>query len=99
MSSDWPIKSCHRGNKTSCLPGNKYMYQIPPLQKSQDFLFGILKNLLHECSGNKKIYSLRKIKFLLGVALVKYYFSWGNKSSYFTYHHLYNAGKCTCILF
>lgn len=54
-------------------------------------LFCIIKLLLHECSGNMKIYSPRKITFSLGIALEKYDISWGEKSSHFPHHH---ASKC-----
>lgn len=59
-------------------------------------LFCIIKLLLHECSGNMKIYSPRKITFSLGIALEKYDISWGEKSSHFPHHH---ASKCILMAF
>lgn len=49
-------------------------------------LFGILKLLLHEFSGNMKTYSRKKNHIYRGQR-GKYYFSYGNKSSYFLHHN------------
>lgn len=52
---------------------------------------GTINNLLHDCEGNLKIYSPRKIIFPSGVAHKKYNFPWGNKSQYFPQNHAINV--------
>lgn len=57
-------------------------------------LFGIKQILLHECSGNMKIYSPRKIMFPSGKALGKYDFSLGKYEDLFPQKNHISHRRC-----